>query len=90
LRYGDILADSMLVLNNNAHFIYQADDKSGGGALQKIVTANPQGRTKKFIIAVFASFFVLVFVAFALNAVENVKNDEKSYNKIKTAWEEGK
>jgi hypothetical protein len=49
LRYGDILADSMLVLNNNAHFIYQADDKSGGGHYRKSSRQTLRGAQKSLL-----------------------------------------
>lgn len=47
-------------------------------------------RAIKFIVAVFAAFFIFVFAAFLLNAIENIKNDESALSLIKKAWNEGK
>lgn len=48
-------------------------------------------RTIKFIIvATFAAFFIFVFTAFLLNAIENIRNDENAVSLIKKAWDEGK
>ena len=47
-------------------------------------------RTIKFIVATFAAFFIFVFTAFLLNAIENIKNDENAVSLIKKAWDEGK
>lgn len=46
-------------------------------------------RAIKFIVAVFAAFFIFVFTAFLLNAIENIKNDESALSLIKKAWDEG-
>ena len=45
---------------------------------------------KKFIIVVFAVFFILVFIAFLINAVENIKQDPEARDKIVSAWNDGK
>jgi hypothetical protein len=58
--------------------------------LEPFVILEPMGRVKKIIIATFAAFFILVFVAFLLNAIENIKNDPEASGKIKTAWDKGK
>lgn len=47
-------------------------------------------RAIKFIVATFAAFFIFVFAAFLLNAIENIKNDESALSLIKKAWDEGK
>lgn len=47
-------------------------------------------RAIKFIVATFAAFFIFVFAAFLLNAIENIKHDENAVFLIKKAWEEGK
>ena len=47
-------------------------------------------KAKKLIIVVFAVFFVLVFIAFLLNAIENIKQDPEASDKIKSAWVGGK
>jgi len=44
----------------------------------------------KFIIIIFASFFIFIFVAFLLNAIQNIKSDKEASTKIKNAWEKGK
>lgn len=41
-----------------------------------------QGRFKKTIIITFAGFFISVFLAFLLNAWDNIKKDTETYNKI--------
>ncbi|MBQ3825255.1 MAG: hypothetical protein II811_03870 [Spirochaetaceae bacterium] len=45
---------------------------------------------KKIIIVLFAALFLAVFLAFALNAVENIKQDPAASKKIKDAWIQGK
>lgn len=57
---------------------------------EPFILLEPLGRLKKLVILVFAAFFVLVFVAFLLNAVENIKKDPEASGKIKTAWDGGK
>ena len=54
------------------------------------ILLEPLGRLKKLIIIVFAAFFIFVFVAFLLNAIENIKKDPEASEKIKTAWDGGK
>ena len=49
-----------------------------------------QGRAKKLIIVFFAAFFIAVFGAFALNAVENIKKDPDASKTIQDAWKAGK
>ena len=41
-------------------------------------------RGKLCIIITFAAFFLAVFLAFALNAVENIKNDSEAMSKLKS------
>ena len=57
---------------------------------EPFILLEPLGRLKKLIIIVFAVFFILVFVAFLLNAVDNIKQDPEASDKIKTAWDGGK
>ncbi len=57
---------------------------------EPFILLEPLGRLKKLIIVVFAAFFIFVFVAFLLNAVENIKKDPEASEKIKTAWDGGK
>ena len=40
------------------------------------------------IIVVFAAFFIAVFLAFLLNAIENIKKDEASMKKL-SVWKKG-
>ena len=47
-------------------------------------------RAMKFIIVVFAAFFIFVFIAFLMNAVSNIKTDSYASALIKKAWNEGK
>ncbi len=57
---------------------------------EPFILLEPLGRLKKLIIIVFAAFFIFVFIAFLLNAVENIKKDPEASEKIKTAWDGGK
>ena len=57
---------------------------------EPFVLSVPQGRLKKLIIVVFAAFFLLVFLAFARNAVQNVKADPDASKIISDAWNSGK
>lgn len=57
---------------------------------EPFVISQSQERAKKFIIAVFAAFFVSVFIAFARNAVENIKKDPQANKLMADAWNEGK
>ncbi len=43
-------------------------------------------RGKLCIIITFAGFFISIFLAFALNAVQNIKNDQEAMQKIKSGW----
>lgn len=49
-----------------------------------------QGRMTKLIIVAFAAFFVTVFTAFVLNAINNVKADPQASKVISDAWKAGK
>ncbi len=57
---------------------------------EPFILLEPLGRLKKLIIIVFAAFFIFVFIAFLLNAIENIKKDPEASEKIKTAWDGGK
>ena len=57
---------------------------------EPFILLEPLGRIKKLIIVVFAAFFIFVFIAFLLNAIENIKQDPEASEKIKTAWDGGK
>ena len=57
---------------------------------EPFILLEPLGRLKKLIIIVFAAFFIFVFIAFLLNAIENIKKDPEASGKIKTAWDGGK
>ena len=57
---------------------------------EPFIIPEPLGRVKKTIIVTFAAFFILVFVAFVLNAVDNIKQDPEASEKIKSAWDGGK
>lgn len=54
------------------------------------IIPEPLGRVKKTIIVTFAAFFILVFIAFLLNAIDNIKQDPEASEKIKSAWLGGK
>ena len=57
---------------------------------EPFVLSIAQGRLKKLIIVVFAAFFLLVFLAFARNAVLNIKADPEASKVISDAWNSGK
>lgn len=57
---------------------------------EPFIIPQPLGRAKRTIIVTFATFFVLVFVAFLLNAIENIKKDPEASELIKNAWDGGK
>lgn len=54
------------------------------------VVSVSQGRIKQLIIIVFAAFFLSVFMAFAMNAVKNIKEDPEASKTISEAWAQGK
>lgn len=49
-----------------------------------------QGRLMKLIIVAFAAFFVTVFWAFVLNAINNIKADPQASKVLSEAWKAGK
>lgn len=57
---------------------------------EPFIIPEPLGRVKKLIILTFAAFFILVFIAFLLNAIDNIKQDPEASEKIKSAWDGGK
>ena len=57
---------------------------------EPFVIPEARGRTKKFIIIVFAAFFIFVFAAFCKNAIANIKADPDSNKLISDAWKAGK
>ncbi len=56
---------------------------------EPFVMSEAQGRAKKAVIVVFAAFFMAVFIAFARNAIENIKADPEASKKISDAWKMG-
>lgn len=54
------------------------------------VIPQARGRMKKLVIACFAAFFIFVFIAFLLNAIENIKADPEASKVISDAWTAGK
>lgn len=54
------------------------------------IVAVAQGRMTKLIIVAFAAFFVMVFTAFVLNAINNVKADPQASKVLSDAWKAGK
>lgn len=81
-NYPDISSDIKAFKLKHDMFVQLLDDA--------FVITDPAGRTIKFIVATFAAFFIFVFTAFLLNAIENIKNDENAVSLIKKAWDEGK
>ena len=53
---------------------------------EPFILLEPLGRLKKLVILVFAAFFVFVFLAFALNALENIKKDGQAMAVLRNAW----
>ena len=47
-------------------------------------------KVKELIIVTVASLFIFIFIAFLLNAIQNIKDDPVSSQKIKDAWKAGK
>ena len=82
VNYADISADAKAFKSKYNGFLSISENE--------FVIPEPAKRSIKFIIAVFAAFFVFVFIAFLMNAVENIKNDENAVSLIKKAWNEGK
>lgn len=82
VNYADISADAKAFKANYKGFLSISENE--------FVIPEPAKRSIKFIVAVFAAFFVFVFIAFLMNAVENIKNDENAVSLIKKAWNEGK
>ena len=82
VNYADISADIKSFKSKHDEFVKSLDDA--------FVINDPAGRAIKFIVATFAAFFIFVFTAFLLNAIENIKNDENAVSLIKKAWDEGK
>lgn len=48
------------------------------------------GRMKKLAIITAAAFFISIFIAFLLNAIENIKKDPEASKLISDAWKAGK
>ena len=82
VNYADISADAKAFKLKYNGFVSISENE--------FVIPMPAKRSIKFIIAVFAAFFVFVFIAFLMNAVENIKKDTYASNLIKKAWNEGK
>lgn len=81
-NYADISSDIKAFKLKHDMFVQLLDDA--------FVITDPAGRTIKFIVATFAAFFIFVFTAFLLNAIENIRNCENAVSLIKKAWDEGK
>ena len=58
--------------------------------MEPFVVREPLGRIKKLAVVTFAAFFIFIFLAFLINAVENIKQDPEASSKIKAAWDGGK
>ncbi|MBP3366020.1 MAG: hypothetical protein J6K96_03390 [Treponema sp.] len=80
--YEATVSSINLFKSSYSEFVFMADD---GFAVPV-----PLGRVKKIVIVAFAAFFLSVFLAFALNAVENIKNDKEASSLLKKAWKDGK
>ena len=82
-NYADISSDIKAFKLKHDMFVQFLDDAF-------VITDPAGGRTIKFTVATLAAFFIFVFTAFLLNAIENIKNDENAVSLIKKAWDEGK
>lgn len=81
-NYEITLSSIRLFKGSHSEFVFLADEG--------FAVPNSLGRIKKTAIVVFAAFFLCVFAAFALNAVENIKNDKDAASLLEKAWKEGK
>ncbi len=81
-KYTDLKNDIDTFYMRHANYLMVNDDA--------FIIPVGQGRMKMFIIVTFAAFFVLVFVAFLRNAIENIKKDKEASGIIAKAWEDGK
>ncbi|MFQ3620092.1 MAG: Wzz/FepE/Etk N-terminal domain-containing protein [Spirochaetales bacterium] len=50
------------------------------------VFLEPQRRSTTFVVAVVASFFLAIFLAFVVEYVHNIKKDPETLSKIQAAW----
>lgn len=55
-----------------------------------VLKQNPKSNKKLYLLIVIGSFCCFVLLAFLLNAIKNIKSDEKASEIIKSAWESGK
>ena len=91
LQLGDVATEQSLreilqdinALKKNPAVFYSVID-------EPFVLSVAQGRVKKLVIICFAAFFVFVFIAFAKNAVMNIKEDPEASKTLRQAWESGK
>ena len=49
-----------------------------------------KSKSKSVIVVFFASAFLFVFIAFLRNAIDNIRKDKETMEKISIAWKEGK
>jgi len=85
LQDKDLVAKAKEYLENFDSFIYLEEDAFGLTVDEKKVNYN-----KKAVILVLGVFFVLIVVAFILNAISNLKKDPEASGAFKSAWEAGK
>lgn len=81
-----------VVLQNNKSLIIEIDSYFDNFRGFLVLTDAPfvipegKGRAKLAIIIVFAAIFIFIFIAFLLNAVENIKKDPVASKTISDAW----
>lgn len=68
----------------NPHFVQLKSDVPFSYTVKKI------SKSKSLFICFFASLFLFVFVAFARNAIENIKKDSVASKTISDAWNAGR
>ena len=95
IQFGDNSLIAFQMIQENQEYI-QSFRKTYKTFIEKkgepfiLVGDTRKNSLKKFIITVFAVFFVLVFIAFFINAVESIKQDPEARDKIVSAWNDGK
>ena len=89
-------ATDMSTLQNLQNLAVEIDNFDAENATYLTLNETPfvipqaRGRMKKLVIACFAAFFIFVFIAFLLNAIENIKADPQASKVISDAWVAGK
>lgn len=91
-RIKDTVADIELYRKENKPFFEIIGDPVIDTKTTTITPPAPpkEPKVKELIIVAVASLFIFIFIAFLLNAIQNIKDDPVSSQKIKDAWKAGK